>query len=453
MFFPSSHSLLRTLCLAACVALASTSLAIAQEAPEAPKKELSEKVSQAIEGLSKLQNEGNRWDELIAQVDALLATVQPISFDTAFLSQFKVQALLAKADYKNSIPPLETALNLSQKYGFFGDKDLELLWLLAQLYGQEASSETNPESQRAKYAKAYSTLRRWLDLTPKPNADAQYFAASILYNQATNNPKEVDKALMQQALAEANKGLLLSLKPKQEFYMLLMTIHQQLGEYGRSAEYLELLVRDYPKNKSYWQYLLNAYLYLEEKGFTRAILTIQRAQSQGQLMEKRDNFILVSLHVNAQQFSHAVDLLETGLRNGSLESDQKNWEMLASCYQQLRKDDKAISTFKEAIKLFPKVGTMDLQVGNLYYMNNKFSEALTYMKSAVQKGLERSQQLQAYSYIAYLGLDLKKLEDAKMAAEKAVELDPNSSGAKDLLRAVNEAIEERDAQLKAPVTS
>jgi tetratricopeptide (TPR) repeat protein len=455
MSFSSSHPLLRAFSLSILVAITTPAVVIAQNtaAPaEAPKKELSEKVSQAIEGLGKLQAE-NKWDEVLTQVDALLAAAQPISFDTAFLSQFKVQALLAKQDYKGSIAPLETAINLSQKYGFFGDRDLELMWLLAQLYGQEAASDTNPEGQRAKYSKAYSTLRRWMDLSPKTNADAQYFAASILYNQAIFNPKEIDKSLMQQALAEAEKGLLLSIKPKEQFYMLLMSMNQQLGDYNKSAEYLELLVKEYPKNKSYWQYLLNAYLYMEEKGFTRAILTIQRAQNHGFLNEKRDNFILVSLHVNSQQFSHAADLLEAGLRNGSLESDQKNWEMLASCYQQLRKEDRAISTFKEAIKLFPKVGTMDLQVGNLYYMSNKFPEALTYMKSAVTKGLEKNQQIQAYSYIAYLGLDLKKLDDAKMAAEKAVELDPNSTGAKDLLKAVQDAIEERDAQLKTPAAT
>jgi tetratricopeptide (TPR) repeat protein len=436
--------------LALCFLMAGFLPLIAQQ-PDPTKKELSDKVTQVIPALSKMQDE-NKWDEVLAQVDALLAAAQPVSFDTAFLSQLKVQALIAKSDYRSAIAPLETALALSQQYGYFGDKDLELLWLLAQLYGQEAAAEKDPTKQNETYGKAYATVRKWLDLSPKSNPDAQYFAASVLFNQATFNAKEIDKTLIQKALVEAEKGLLLSAKPKQEFYVLLMAMYQQLGEYSKSAEYLELLVQQYPKNKSYWQYLLNSYLYMEKAGYTRAILTIQRAQSHGHLLEKRDNYLLVSLHINAQRYSNAADLLESGLRDGSLESEQKIWEMLASCYQQLRKDDKAISTFLEAIKLFPASGSLDLQVGNLYYMNNSFQEALAFMKSAVQKGLDRNQQLQAYSYIAYLGLDLKKLDDAKMAAEKAVELDPRSSGAKELLRAVNEAIQERDAALKAPAS-
>ena len=440
----------RTLCLAALLIAVAPISSLAQTPATPPKKELSEKVHAAIQNLGKLQAE-SKWDELITQIDALLATADPISFDTAFLSQFKVQALLSKADYANSIPPLETALKLSQQYGYFGDKDLELLWLLAQLYGQEAQNAKDKEVQRANFAKAYTTLRRWLDLTPKPNPDAHYFAASSLYNQAIDDQK-VDKAVLKQAQEAAEAGLRMTIKPKEQFYALLMAIAQQLGDHVKFAEYGELLVKDYPKNKSYWQSLLNAYLVQEEKGYIPAIVTLERAQKLSIMNEKRDNFMLVALHLNAQEYAVAADLLEAGLRNGNLESDQKNWEMLAMCYQQIRKEDKAIATLKEAIKLFPKVGALDLQVGNLYYMSDKYEDALKFMKSAVGKNLEKSQQLQAYSYIAYLGLELKKLDDAKMAADKAVELDPKGKGPQDLLKAVNEAIAEREESLKAPST-
>ena len=426
--------------------------AFGQDSASAPKKELSEKVHQAVQNMQKLQNE-SKWDELLTQIDSLLSAAVPESFDTAYLSQMKVQALLGKQDYARAIPPLEVAINLSERYGFFGEKaNLELIWLLSQLYGQEASLDKTPEGQRAKFAKAYTTLRRWLDQTPTPNPDAQYFAASILYNQALYDGK-VDKDLLLQAKTEAEKGLLMTAKPKEQFYALLMAISQQLGDYPKSADYLELLVKDYPKNKSYWQQLLNAYLIQEDKGYVKAIVTIERAQKLGLMTEKRDNFTLVGLHLNAQQYSLAADLFETGLRNGTLDSEQKNWELLATCYQQLRKEDKAIATLKEATKIFPKAAALDMQIGNLYYITDKYEDALTYMKSAVSKGLEKSQQLQAYSYIAYLALDLKKLDDAKMAAEKALELDPNSKGAKDLLKAVNESIEEREKETAAPVAA
>ncbi len=433
---------------AAIFAVSAPLYTLAQTPAAQPKKELTEKVHQSVQTLSKLLEE-QKWDEVIVQVNNALATVEPVSFDTAYLSQIKVQAYLGKTDYKSAIPALETALSLSERYGFFGDRDLELIWLLSQLYGQiAASAESNSAVQRENYAKAYSTLRRWLDRTPKPNPDAQYFAASILYNQALYDGK-VDKAMLQQAKEEAEKGLRMSIKPKEQFYAILMTIAQQEGDYPKMAEYLELLVKEYPKNKSYWQGLLNAYLIQEAKGYVGAIVTIERAQKLGLMTEKRDHFTLVGLHLNAQQYAVAADLFEAGLRNGNLESEQKNWELLATCYQQIHKPEKAIATLKEAIKLFPKAATLDLQVGNIYYMSDKYEDALKFMQSAVSKGLDRSQQLQALSYIAYLALDLKKLDDAKAAADEAVKLDPNSKGAQQLLKAVNDAIEERNIQLKA----
>ena len=48
---------------------------------------------------------------------------------------------------------------------------------------------------------------------------------------------------------------------------------------------------------------------------------------------------------------------------------------------------------------------------------------------------------------------MKFLDEAKVAADKAIELDPESRGAKELLKAVNEALEERENQLKAPTVT
>lgn len=435
--------------LAALLALATPFCALAQDGAHKP--ELSDKAQQVIQTLHPLL-EGQKWDEVLEKIEPVLATAAPESYDAAYLSQLKVQALLNKSDYKNSIAPLETAVTLSEKHGYFGDRDLELMWLLAQLYGQEASAISDVQTQRTYYAKAYEVLRRWTARSPKINADAQYFLASILYNQALYDNK-VDKELMKQAQVEAEKGLLLSIKPKEHFYALLVSMAQQLGDNVKAAEYLELLVRDYPKNKSYWQSLLNAYVLQEEKGLVPAIVTLERAQKLGLLTEKSDNFTLVGIHLNAQQYARAADLFEAGLRNGTLESTQRNWELLANCYQQLRKEEKAVATLKEATRIFPDSGSLEVLIGNLYYMTDRYAEALTHFKAAVAKTLDKSQQIQAYSYIAYLGLELKRLDDAKMAADKAIELDPESRGAKELLKAVTEAIEERDAQLKAPTVT
>jgi len=448
MSFLKSTKFLST--VAAAIVLAVS--APAQTEPAAPKKELSETVQQAVQNLLKLQESPDSSEQLLAEIDKLLATAAPNSFDTAILSQMKVQALLAKQDLVAAIAPLETAIRLSEAYDFFGENgNLQLLWILAQLHAQDAGQDKDSKSQQAKYGKAYTALKRWFDKTPKSNPEAQLFAAGILYSRALEDAQKVDMAIMKQAQMEAEKGLAMAIKPKEPLYMMLVAILQQQGDFPKSAEYLELLVRDYPGNMTYWQQLLNAYLVQEEKGYLRAIVTLERAQQRELLTEKKDNFTLVGLHANLKQYAQSADLLEAGLRNGKIEPEQKNWELLAQSYQQTRKDQKAIATLKEASKLFPKEGSLEQQIGYVYYQNDKFEDAFGYLKIAIAKGV--SKPAQTHIFIAYLGLELKKLEEAKQSAEKAIELEPASKEAKRLLDAVNEAIAEREAQMKsAPAT-
>jgi tetratricopeptide (TPR) repeat protein len=414
-----------------------------------PKKELTEKVQTAAAEAQKALDAQN-WDQAIAIIDPILATVTPNTFDQAYLTQQKVMALLNKGQYSAAIEPTEAVLRLSETYKFFDERaNLQLIQTLGQLYAQEAAADKSPQGQRAKYTKALEYMRRWVAGTPKPTSEIQYFVAQVLYQLANSNPDKVDMEMMKQCQAECEKGLLLTIKPREQFLLLMTAALQQQGEISKSAEYTEWLVKDYPNNKQYWQQLLNSYLVQEN--FVRAVNTIHRAQKLGLLNTPQDNFYLVGIYTNTQQYEQAADLLETGLRDGRLESDQKNWELLAQAYLQMRKDDKAIETLKHASKLFPKAGGIDLQIGDAYYRMDKYEEALSYLKSAVSKGVEKPGP--AYVFIAYLALELKKYEDAKAAAIKAKELDPNSKEAGRLLDAVNEAIQERDAALQPKATA
>jgi len=222
---------------------------------------------------------------------------------------------------------------------------------------------------------------------------------------------------------------------------------QQQGDYKRSAEVLELLVKMLPNNKQYWQQLAATYLQLEES--VRAINTIERAQQYGIMNTPKDNYSLVGIYFNIKQYDRAIELLETGLRNGNIENEQRNWELLAASYQQLHKEMKAVESLKEASKRFPKAGSLDFQIGSIYYSLDKGQEAYDYIKTALEKGVEKPGS--AYVFLAYLAYELKKLDEALDAAQKAVKADPNSKDAVRLLDAIKEAIKDRDNQKNQPL--
>lgn len=442
-------------------ALLTCSIPVAGWSQDEPKKELSDKVSEELGKLKGLTDAKN-YDGALTLINGLIATAPANSYDLAILSQIKAQVLLTKSDYAASIPPLEKAVELGDRYKYFDDRQIQdLVYYLSQLYYQEATTVKDPTLQRSNFEKASASIRRWLKNNTKPNPDAQLFAASILYNQATLNPEQVDQKLVAQAKSEAEKGLLMSIKPKDTFYVLILAALQQQGNMKDAAELLELLVKQSPTNRQYWQQLAGAYLALggdlAEKDpkqsleyNIRTVLTIERAQQHGLMNTPKDNFNLVGILINIQQFDRAAALLEKGLRDGSIDNEQRNWEFLASSYQQMRKEFKAIETLKEASKQFPKAGSLEFQIANIYYSLDKLDDSYKHAHLALEKGgLDKPWSVQLFA--AYMAYELKKYDEALKLAEDAAKV-PEAKDAGRLVRAIKDAIAEREAAIKGSST-
>src|ERR1019366_3549793 len=98
----------------------------------------------------------------------------------------------------------------------------------------------------------------------------------------------------------------------------------------------------------YWQQLEGLYLNLAgtaekdeakmKKYYTQAINVVERAQAHGFMTTPKDNYNLVTIYYTVGQFGKATDLLYKGLKNGTIDSDIKNWELLASSYQQINEE-------------------------------------------------------------------------------------------------------------------
>ncbi len=443
------------LVLALCVPVGT---AFAQQ-KDAPKKELTERVQ---EQLAKFQELSNNKDfaGAVRLVDELERGIQPNSFDAVVLAQAKAQALLQNNQYAAAIPPLENAIRLGENFNFLEPRQLqEYMLLLSQLHYQEASNLKDAQQQVPGMERALTYLRRYLQLTQKPNPEARMFAAHLFYSRATVDPDNPDKEMLEQAKKQAEEGLYSAIKPRDTFYVLLLAVLQQQGRNREVADLLELLVQQQPTNRQYWQQLAFTYLALAEEDKDnpersyewniRTVLTIERAQELGIMDTPKDNFNLVGIYFNMQRFDQAVELLESGLQNGKIEDTQRNWELLASSYQQIRKELKAIDVLKEAVKRYPEAGSLEFTIAQTYYQLDKLDDAYKHADAALRKGnLERRTPVLLFA--AYVAYELKRYEDARRFAEEATK-DPSADGADRLLRAINEAIAEREAALKAKV--
>jgi tetratricopeptide (TPR) repeat protein len=173
---------------------------------------------------------------------------------------------------------------------------------------------------------------------------------------------------------------------------------------------------------------------------------MERAQALGLMQTPKDNYNLVTMYYNAGQFGKATDLLYSGLKSGAIESDLKNWQLLAYSYQQIGRDAQAIAVLKEAGTAFPS-GQIEFQIGQIYsQMDNKTAEAYAYYSKAVAKGgLEKPHS--AYMFLAYTAFELEKFDEALAAINKTI---ASPDGQKDaqaprLKQAIEDAVKEREA--------
>lgn len=428
----TTHSLSRLRRTAASIAAAialSATVATAQQGGQQPQKQhqASEKFQEALGKLKPLQETQN-FQGMLQLIEAIPFT--PGSYDEALILDMKAKIYAMSNQLSKALPPWERVVQLADQHGYFDKKTTtDIVFYLAQIYAQEGSTSKDPAVQRNALAKAITYFKRYLEVTPKPTAEAMMAYASVLYYRATAGGAEPDKALLKQAREIVEQGLTTAIKPKEGFYQLLLTLQQQQGDVAGSAEIIELLLKQNPSKKDFWQLLMATYLQLSEKAedpslkrdyLTRAIVTFERAQALGFMNAPKDNMNLVSLYLMANQFTKGTELLYKGMKENKIESEPNNWRVLGRYYLEANLNDQAIKVLKEATALFPNNSELEVQIAQIYLQMEKTAEALTHARLAIKKNkFETTKPYSIHYLIAYASYELGKFEDALAAITEA----------------------------------
>lgn len=441
------------------VGVASALVFAAPFASAAEKQEhtLSEKVGEALQKLKPLQDTKN-YVGMLDLVNAQLKAVPPTSYDASYLLDLKAKIYLQLEQYGNAIEPWEQSLKLGEQFGYRDEKEqLDITKFLAQLIYSEAAVMKDKAQQQATIGRAAAYLKRYVERAQKQEPEVQILYASILYAQAIADEKNPNLAMLKEANSVVERGMLGSIRPKDSFYMLQLAILQQLGDYPRAAEVMEVLLQQYPNKKDVWPMLFGTYVNLagtakpESKDqrdlYVRAINTIERAQKLGFMNTPRDNYNLFTLYLNAGATGIATEYLHNGMKKGTIESNQANWRVLGAYYQQNNQELQAVSALQEAAKLFPKDGTFDFLIGQIYQQLDKLKEANDAYGRAVTKESLGEKPHQVWLFLAYTSLELGDYDKALKAINEAAK---SPAGAKDpQVKSVKEGIEATIADREA----
>jgi tetratricopeptide (TPR) repeat protein len=390
--------------------------------------------------------DAKNFDGAVAILDGQIAKLPADSYDTAMLNQLKTQTLLQKGDFSKALEPTEKALALSNsKTPTYFDERVtrDLTYFLIQLYVQEGVQTKVPGAAQKLFEKADAAMQQWLKLTPASSADAQLLYAQLLYTWAAQNSEKPDLKLMQRALDETEKGLRLAIRPKDTFYVLKLAALQQLGRTAETADMFELLIKQKPELSTYYPQLAATYLSTSQD--LRAALTIERAQAQGHMNTPQHNFNLIGIYFNMGQFEKAADLLEAGLKAGSIEKELKNYELWALALQQLERPLKSIEALKEAAKAFPQSGQVEFLIAQAYHGLEKGEETLSHLQAAVRKG-NLAKPHAVYLFLAYSAYEQKKFEIALESAKKAAATPEGAKDGANMVKAIEDMIKDREAK-------
>lgn len=403
--------------------------------PTTPPPQLSEAVSTALLKVNQFMG-AEQWDTALLTVREVLKTATPRSYDWAMAQLLLAQIHLSRnkrdlGDYVAAIPALEAVLGS----GFFTPaQTLEWRYVLAQLCAQED-----------KLGQAEKYLREWLQETPAPTADAYILLTTLVVQRAQEDPAKPDRKLSEEALALTRKGLLIGAKPVDTLYYLQAACFQQLERWDEAAEVLELLLQKTPRNKSYWNQLFG--MYVTGENDLRAAMTIERAHQYEAMNSPRENIALAQLYYNMQQFDRAIEILEKGLTDGSIEPTRVHWEMLGRGYQELHQEFKSIQTFLRADKHFDN-GYFLYLAGNTYYAMGRNADALKYLEQSVKKGVENPTQVALFA--GFLAFELREYDRASALLDVAEKnLNEADDRQRNDYRSLREAVIQGQKQVEA----
>ena len=97
------------------------------------------------------------------------------------ITDVEAKIYLQKGDYAKVIPPWEIALRLTDKFKYLSENSVqELIYYLAQIYYQEASTSKVRSAQKEGFAKATSYLERWIANSKKPPGDVRPLGSILI---------------------------------------------------------------------------------------------------------------------------------------------------------------------------------------------------------------------------------------------------------------------------------
>lgn len=392
--------------------------AYAAERREKPKTRKSEVLGKAafqkIEEAQTLLSEGKHQPALEV-LQTILDSTKFKPYEKAVAIQTMGYVHADKGDYGKTIQFFERAI---------ATDDLpprvvsDLTYNLAQLN----LAEDRPQ-------KALALLNRWFsEVEGEPAADA--FALLAQTHLILEDFTAAEKAI-RQAMQKVEA-------PKKQWVRILLSILLQKERYKDARPVLEDAVQRWPGEKAFWQQITA--VYYETNSEDLAFVAQQAMHVQGMLTTSKELSRMAQLFLYHGVPIKAANILEKGLKDGSVEKTDKNYEMLANALMHAREWEKSVEPLSIAAEKSDN-GKLYLQLGQSYLQDEKWQNAESALVKALKKGGLKDVG-QTYLLLGITRTKLDKWDPAMEAFRKAGDYDDVAKDAFRWIRSIERKLAE-----------
>src|SRR5690606_4761864 len=308
-----------------------------------------------------------KWDGALAEIKKAQAVEKKTPFEAYQIDEFLGYVLIQQKKFGEAAPVFERMLNS----GFVPAEQVdERTKTVAQLYFQVKD-----------YRKAAEWAKRWLSKYPNDEEMGVLLAQSYYLLEDWQNASQTMSNVVRNA---ERKGQ----TPKENWLQIVLSSHFKADNKDGIADTLKKMVRYYPKTE-YWENVLD--IYRRGDHGDRVTLGYYRLMNDvGVLKHKGDYGEMAQLAIDAGVPGEAQAVVERGLENGALKSEdrteQQRYErLLNSAKKQADADRNSLAQLAKDAEKSPK-GQADVGLAQAYLSYGQYDQAIEAFQRGLKKG-------------------------------------------------------------------
>lgn len=254
------------------------------------------------------------------------------------------------------------------------------------------------------------------------------YSKSIYYAKQLLNSKVVKKSILHENIALAYyydkkykssipyiKKVINIKKKKEAWYRMLYSSYIEINNYNGAISTLKFLIKRYSSKEEYWMQLIS--IYQTTKKYKKSLATLELAYEKNVVNKKKNIMYFINILLQNKLYNKAGLMIKKAIRNGIVENNRKNFNILVSSFLNAKNYKEAIPRLTTSS--FANTDKYKLILGNIYFNRSDYKNAIKILKN--YKFTKKSKyDGQRYTILALSSYELNNKKQTVKYLKKAV---------------------------------